>query len=186
MFNVHKDATYDECLVPPESEIVYPLDMGIVGHVATSKKMVNVPDVSKVCSLTVATDPPRPNYVRHRRANPSGSLRLSLWVKVLAVGVLVTLVWTTDTVLDVIDPSGPSPMTSLHHVTLPGGNPSAPVIVQRPLRGPEWVEAVFHTGPFCVRLSWHLQTRGNPVGEVEPIHHIKNCRGGGNMLLFSF
>lgn len=82
MFNVHKDATYDECLVPPESEIVYPLDMGIVGHVATSKKMVNVPDVSKVCSLTVATDPPRPNYVRHRRANPSGSLRLSLWVKV--------------------------------------------------------------------------------------------------------
>uniref|UniRef100_A0A8C7ZQ56 Phosphodiesterase n=1 Tax=Oryzias sinensis TaxID=183150 RepID=A0A8C7ZQ56_9TELE len=48
LFNVHKDATYDECLVPPESEIVYPLDMGIVGHVATSKKMVNVPDVSKV------------------------------------------------------------------------------------------------------------------------------------------
>uniref|UniRef100_A0A8C8E1H6 Phosphodiesterase n=1 Tax=Oryzias sinensis TaxID=183150 RepID=A0A8C8E1H6_9TELE len=47
LFNVHKDATYDECLVPPESEIVYPLDMGIVGHVATSKKMVNVPDVSK-------------------------------------------------------------------------------------------------------------------------------------------
>ncbi|XP_036069709.1 rod cGMP-specific 3',5'-cyclic phosphodiesterase subunit alpha isoform X2 [Oryzias melastigma] len=47
LFNVHKDATYDECLVPPESEIVYPLDMGIVGHVATSKKMVNIPDVSK-------------------------------------------------------------------------------------------------------------------------------------------
>uniref|UniRef100_A0A8C6KQS6 Phosphodiesterase n=1 Tax=Nothobranchius furzeri TaxID=105023 RepID=A0A8C6KQS6_NOTFU len=47
LFNVHKDATYDECLVQPESEIVYPLDMGIVGHVATSKKMVNVPDVTK-------------------------------------------------------------------------------------------------------------------------------------------
>uniref|UniRef100_A0A8C6KPE4 Phosphodiesterase n=1 Tax=Nothobranchius furzeri TaxID=105023 RepID=A0A8C6KPE4_NOTFU len=46
LFNVHKDATYDECLVQPESEIVYPLDMGIVGHVATSKKMVNVPDSS--------------------------------------------------------------------------------------------------------------------------------------------
>ncbi|XP_041846297.1 rod cGMP-specific 3',5'-cyclic phosphodiesterase subunit alpha isoform X2 [Melanotaenia boesemani] len=47
LFNVHKDSTYDECLVPPESEIVYPLDMGIVGHVATSKKMVNIPDVSQ-------------------------------------------------------------------------------------------------------------------------------------------
>lgn len=48
LFNVHKDAVYEECLVQPESEIVYPLDMGIVGHVATSKKMVNIPDVSQV------------------------------------------------------------------------------------------------------------------------------------------
>lgn len=48
LFNVHKDAEFDECLVPPESEIVYPLDIGIVGHVASSKKMVNIPDVSQV------------------------------------------------------------------------------------------------------------------------------------------
>uniref|UniRef100_A0A3Q0RY78 Phosphodiesterase n=1 Tax=Amphilophus citrinellus TaxID=61819 RepID=A0A3Q0RY78_AMPCI len=47
LFNVHKDAEFEECLVQPDSEIVYPLDMGIVGHVATSKKMVNVPDVSQ-------------------------------------------------------------------------------------------------------------------------------------------
>lgn len=45
---MHKDAEFDDCLVPPESEIVYPLDIGIVGHVASSKKMVNVPDVSQV------------------------------------------------------------------------------------------------------------------------------------------
>uniref|UniRef100_A0A8C5H6L7 Phosphodiesterase n=1 Tax=Gouania willdenowi TaxID=441366 RepID=A0A8C5H6L7_GOUWI len=45
LFNVHKDASFDDCLVQPDSEIVYPLDLGIVGHVATSKKMVNVPDV---------------------------------------------------------------------------------------------------------------------------------------------
>lgn len=32
----------------PDSEIVYPLDIGIVGHVASSKKMVNIPDVSEV------------------------------------------------------------------------------------------------------------------------------------------
>lgn len=51
LFNVHKDAVYDDCLVSPDSEIVYPLDIGIVGHVASSKKMVNIPDVSEVkCS----------------------------------------------------------------------------------------------------------------------------------------
>ncbi|KAG7464997.1 hypothetical protein MATL_G00171540 [Megalops atlanticus] len=47
LFNVHKDATLEDCLVPPDSEIVYPLDMGIVGHVATTKKTVNVPDVTQ-------------------------------------------------------------------------------------------------------------------------------------------
>lgn len=52
LFNVHKDAEFDDCLVPPESEIVYPLDMGIVGHVASSKKMVNIPDVSQVGVVT--------------------------------------------------------------------------------------------------------------------------------------
>lgn len=39
---------FDDCLVQPDSEIVYPLDIGIVGHVASSKKMVNIPDVSEV------------------------------------------------------------------------------------------------------------------------------------------
>lgn len=48
LFNVNKDSAFDDCLVQPDSEIVYPLDMGIVGHVATSKKMVNVPNVSEV------------------------------------------------------------------------------------------------------------------------------------------
>ncbi|KAJ8254981.1 hypothetical protein GJAV_G00199580 [Gymnothorax javanicus] len=47
LFNVHKDAMLDECLVSPDSEIVYPLDTGIVGHVACTKKMVNVPDVTQ-------------------------------------------------------------------------------------------------------------------------------------------
>ncbi|KAJ8338485.1 hypothetical protein SKAU_G00374510 [Synaphobranchus kaupii] len=47
IFNVHKDATLDECLVPPDSEIVYPLDTGIVGYVASSKKTINVPDVTQ-------------------------------------------------------------------------------------------------------------------------------------------
>lgn len=48
LFNVHKDADFDDCLVPPDSEIVYPLDIGIVGHVASTKKMVNIQNVSEV------------------------------------------------------------------------------------------------------------------------------------------
>ncbi|XP_077388206.1 rod cGMP-specific 3',5'-cyclic phosphodiesterase subunit alpha [Festucalex cinctus] len=47
LFNVRKDSVFDECLVQPDSEIVYPLDLGIVGHVASTKKMINVPDVSQ-------------------------------------------------------------------------------------------------------------------------------------------
>ncbi|KAH0512886.1 Rod cGMP-specific 3',5'-cyclic phosphodiesterase subunit alpha [Microtus ochrogaster] len=43
LFNVHKDAFLEDCLVMPDSEIVFPLDMGVVGHVAHSKKIANVP-----------------------------------------------------------------------------------------------------------------------------------------------
>uniref|UniRef100_A0A8K9XDG6 Phosphodiesterase n=1 Tax=Oncorhynchus mykiss TaxID=8022 RepID=A0A8K9XDG6_ONCMY len=41
------DATLEECLVQPDSEIVFPMDIGIVGHVITTKKTVNIPDVSQ-------------------------------------------------------------------------------------------------------------------------------------------
>uniref|UniRef100_H3CUR1 Phosphodiesterase n=1 Tax=Tetraodon nigroviridis TaxID=99883 RepID=H3CUR1_TETNG len=45
LFNVSKDSQLDDCVVPPDSEIVYPLDLGIVGHVALTKKHINVKDV---------------------------------------------------------------------------------------------------------------------------------------------
>ncbi|XP_069507511.1 rod cGMP-specific 3',5'-cyclic phosphodiesterase subunit alpha isoform X2 [Ambystoma mexicanum] len=45
LFNIHKDATLEECLVMPDSEIVFPLDTGVLGHVAQSKKIVNVSNV---------------------------------------------------------------------------------------------------------------------------------------------
>ncbi|KAF7473508.1 Hypothetical predicted protein [Marmota monax] len=47
LFNVHKDATFEECLVMPDSEIVFPLDMGVVGYVAQSKKVNNVPNTKE-------------------------------------------------------------------------------------------------------------------------------------------
>lgn len=48
LFSVQPDSLLEECLVPPDSEIVFPLDIGIVGHVAQTKKMVNVHDVAEV------------------------------------------------------------------------------------------------------------------------------------------
>lgn len=48
LFNVGTDSELDDCVVPPDSEIVYPLDIGIIGHVALTKKTVNVTDVKEV------------------------------------------------------------------------------------------------------------------------------------------
>ncbi|XP_019727595.1 rod cGMP-specific 3',5'-cyclic phosphodiesterase subunit beta [Hippocampus comes] len=47
LFGVNTQSELDECVVPPDSEIVYPLDLGIVGHVAQTKKTVNVKDVKE-------------------------------------------------------------------------------------------------------------------------------------------
>ncbi|XP_029108837.1 rod cGMP-specific 3',5'-cyclic phosphodiesterase subunit beta isoform X2 [Scleropages formosus] len=47
LFNVHSNAELEDCLVPPDSEIVFPLDIGVVGHVAHTKKTMNVKDVSE-------------------------------------------------------------------------------------------------------------------------------------------
>lgn len=48
LFNVHHGATLEDCLVHPDSEIVFPLDIGIVGNVAQTKKHANVKNVSEV------------------------------------------------------------------------------------------------------------------------------------------
>uniref|UniRef100_A0A4W5MXI6 Phosphodiesterase n=1 Tax=Hucho hucho TaxID=62062 RepID=A0A4W5MXI6_9TELE len=48
LFNVTPTSKYEENLVNPASEIVFPIDMGVVGYTAHSKKMQNVPDVTKV------------------------------------------------------------------------------------------------------------------------------------------
>ncbi|XP_034458936.1 rod cGMP-specific 3',5'-cyclic phosphodiesterase subunit beta [Hippoglossus hippoglossus] len=47
LFNVNATAELEDCVVPPDSEIVYPLDMGIVGNVAQTKKNVNVKNVKE-------------------------------------------------------------------------------------------------------------------------------------------
>ncbi|XP_069834129.1 rod cGMP-specific 3',5'-cyclic phosphodiesterase subunit beta-like [Dendropsophus ebraccatus] len=47
LFNVQPNSKLEDCLVPPDSEIVYPLDIGVVGHVAHTKKTVNIKDVAE-------------------------------------------------------------------------------------------------------------------------------------------
>ncbi|KAL2100016.1 hypothetical protein ACEWY4_004410 [Coilia grayii] len=47
IFDVTPDAELSNCLIPPDSEIVYPLDIGIVGNVAQTKKNVNVKNVAE-------------------------------------------------------------------------------------------------------------------------------------------
>uniref|UniRef100_A0A3B3X975 Phosphodiesterase n=1 Tax=Poecilia mexicana TaxID=48701 RepID=A0A3B3X975_9TELE len=47
LFNVSTNSVLEDCVVPPDSEIVYPLDLGIVGNVALTKKNVNVKDVKE-------------------------------------------------------------------------------------------------------------------------------------------
>lgn len=48
LFDVTPTSKYEANLVHPQGEIVFPLDIGIVGHTATTKKPQNVPDVTKV------------------------------------------------------------------------------------------------------------------------------------------
>lgn len=50
LFDVTPTSKYEANLVNPQGEIVFPLEMGIVGHTAQSKKPQNVPDVAGVRS----------------------------------------------------------------------------------------------------------------------------------------
>ncbi|XP_063077072.1 cone cGMP-specific 3',5'-cyclic phosphodiesterase subunit alpha' [Engraulis encrasicolus] len=46
LFDITPTSSYESNLVNPQSEIVFPTDMGIVGFIATCKKPANIPDVS--------------------------------------------------------------------------------------------------------------------------------------------
>lgn len=52
LLDVTPKSTFEDNLVPPEREVVFPLDIGIVGWVAHTKKLFNIPDVRKVSEKT--------------------------------------------------------------------------------------------------------------------------------------
>lgn len=66
LFSVQPGSVLEDCLVPPDSEIVFPLDIGVVGHVAQTKKMVNITDVTEVGSGPQQAGSVRSPYRSHR------------------------------------------------------------------------------------------------------------------------
>uniref|UniRef100_A0AAY4BP94 Phosphodiesterase n=1 Tax=Denticeps clupeoides TaxID=299321 RepID=A0AAY4BP94_9TELE len=70
LFNVSKDSELDDCIVPPDSEIVFPLDIGIVGNVAQTKKPVNVKDVTQNSNFSTFVDELTEYTTRNLMATP--------------------------------------------------------------------------------------------------------------------
>ncbi|KAK2527684.1 Pde6b [Columba guinea] len=56
LFNIQEGSTLEECLVSPDCEIVYPLDIGIVGYVAQTKKTMNIKDVTECAQFSPFVD----------------------------------------------------------------------------------------------------------------------------------
>ncbi|XP_067320073.1 rod cGMP-specific 3',5'-cyclic phosphodiesterase subunit beta [Anolis sagrei] len=56
LFNIRKDSTMEDSLVAPDCEIVFPLDMGIVGYVAQNKKTVNIQNVDECDHFSTFVD----------------------------------------------------------------------------------------------------------------------------------
>ncbi|KAJ7412536.1 Rod cGMP-specific 3',5'-cyclic phosphodiesterase subunit beta [Pitangus sulphuratus] len=56
LFNIQEGSTLEECLVSPDCEIVYPLDIGIVGYVAQTKKTMNIKDVHECAQFSPFVD----------------------------------------------------------------------------------------------------------------------------------
>lgn len=52
ILDITPTSKYEENLVKPENETVFPLDIGIVGWVAHTKKFFNIPDVTKVSDFS--------------------------------------------------------------------------------------------------------------------------------------
>lgn len=48
LLDVTPTSSYESNLVPPEKEIFFPMDIGLVGWAAHTKKLYNIPDVRKV------------------------------------------------------------------------------------------------------------------------------------------
>ncbi|XP_072095848.1 cone cGMP-specific 3',5'-cyclic phosphodiesterase subunit alpha' [Mobula birostris] len=56
LFSVTRDSSFESNLVAPEAEIVFPLDMGVVGWTAHTKRVQNIADVKKDIHFSAFVD----------------------------------------------------------------------------------------------------------------------------------
>ncbi|ELK00900.1 Cone cGMP-specific 3',5'-cyclic phosphodiesterase subunit alpha' [Pteropus alecto] len=70
LLNVTPTSRFEDNLVVPDKEVVFPLDIGIVGWVAHTKKALNVPDVKKNSHFSDFMDKQTGYVTRNLLANP--------------------------------------------------------------------------------------------------------------------
>ncbi|XP_045437869.1 cone cGMP-specific 3',5'-cyclic phosphodiesterase subunit alpha' isoform X2 [Pipistrellus kuhlii] len=87
LLDVTPTSTFEDNLVVPEREVVFPLDIGIVGWVAHSKKALNVPDVTKNSHFSDFMDKQTGYVTRNLLATP-----IMMGKEVLAVVMAVNKV----------------------------------------------------------------------------------------------
>uniref|UniRef100_A0A672NRC6 Phosphodiesterase n=1 Tax=Sinocyclocheilus grahami TaxID=75366 RepID=A0A672NRC6_SINGR len=103
LFNVNENSELDDCVVPPDSEIVFPLDIGIVGHVAQTKKPINVKDVTQVQKKTLHLYTDQTNFESHK--NLEQILIALVYMNNEKYGNTLFYEWVTNFYLDTLDRS---------------------------------------------------------------------------------
>lgn len=94
LFSVQPSSVLEDCLVPPDSEIVFPLDIGVVGHVAQTKKMVNIKDVTEVGSEPQLVGLARRPSQSHGLGQPAGDVGTSAFRKAAWGSGLSGVAWS--------------------------------------------------------------------------------------------
>uniref|UniRef100_A0A8C8EMH9 Phosphodiesterase n=1 Tax=Oncorhynchus tshawytscha TaxID=74940 RepID=A0A8C8EMH9_ONCTS len=70
LFNITTESELDDCVVHPDHEIVFPLDLGVVGNVAQTKKHVNLKDVNESSHFSSFVDDLTEYKTRNILASP--------------------------------------------------------------------------------------------------------------------
>uniref|UniRef100_A0A8C7UCQ3 Phosphodiesterase n=1 Tax=Oncorhynchus mykiss TaxID=8022 RepID=A0A8C7UCQ3_ONCMY len=70
LFNITTESELDDCVVHPDHEIVFPLDLGVVGHVAQTKKHINLKDVNESSHFSSFVDDLTEYKTRNILASP--------------------------------------------------------------------------------------------------------------------
>uniref|UniRef100_A0A674EEG7 Phosphodiesterase n=1 Tax=Salmo trutta TaxID=8032 RepID=A0A674EEG7_SALTR len=70
LFNITTESELDDCVVHPDHEIVFPLDLGVVGNVAQTKKHINLKDVNESSHFSSFVDDLTEYKTRNILASP--------------------------------------------------------------------------------------------------------------------